>query len=174
MAKVSFAKLGLKPNSDVVTIIHNEQEIEVRQYLPISEKTELIGRVINKSMDDNGYYNPLKITVFLTLEIMYVYTNLNYTPKMKEDELKLYDLCIGSTLFSKVNTALPSGEWDSLYAIICAIMENVYTYKNSAVGILENISQDYSALNYDAKEIQDSLANPENMQLLKDILTKLG
>ena len=53
-------------------------------------------------------------------------------------------------------------------------MKAIYTYRNSVLGILESISQDYSALNLDATEIQQKLADPDNMALLKQVLTKLG
>ena len=42
MAKVSFTKLGLKKNEEVGILHINEQDIEVKQYLPINEKLELI------------------------------------------------------------------------------------------------------------------------------------
>ena len=42
------------------------------------------------------------------------------------------------------------------------------------MGILENISTDYSNLNLDASAIQQKLADPENMELLRSILSKLG
>ena len=42
------------------------------------------------------------------------------------------------------------------------------------MGILENISADYSNLNLDATEIQSKLADPNNMALLRDVLSKLG
>jgi hypothetical protein len=42
------------------------------------------------------------------------------------------------------------------------------------LGILETIKTDYSDLNLDATEIQSKLADPENMELLKNILSRLG
>jgi hypothetical protein len=42
------------------------------------------------------------------------------------------------------------------------------------MGILDNISTDYSNLNLDATEIQKKIGNPENITLLKDVLAKLG
>jgi len=46
MAKVTFTKLGLKVNQEIKTIEYNEQVVEIKQYLPIQEKLQLIGRVI--------------------------------------------------------------------------------------------------------------------------------
>ena len=69
MAKLAFTKLGLKTNNQIKTIQFNEQEIEVKQYLPINEKLEMISNVINLSADDNNFANPVKVRVFTTLEI---------------------------------------------------------------------------------------------------------
>ena len=42
------------------------------------------------------------------------------------------------------------------------------------MGILENISADYSSLDLEASKIQQKLADPNNMAFLKNVLTKLG
>ena len=162
MAKVSFTKLGLKKNEEVGILHINEQDIEVKQYLPINEKLELISSVINSAADENNFSNPVKVNVFLTLEILYHYTNINFTDKQKEDPIKLYDLVVSSGLVNKVTNLIPEEELDEV------------TYRNSALGILESISQDYSNLDLDATEIQEKLADPENMAFLKQVLTKLG
>lgn len=174
MAKVSFTKLGLKKNEEVGILHINEQDIEVKQYLPINEKLELISSVINSAADENNFSNPVKENVFLTLEILYHYTNINFTDKQKEDPVKLYDLVVSSGLVNKVTDLIPEEELDEVINGVAQSVKAIYTYKNSALGILESISQDYSALNLDATEIQQKLADPDNMALLKQVLTKLG
>ena len=174
MAKVSLTKLGLKVNQDVKNIEFNEQNIEVKQYLPINEKLELISSVINSAADENNFSNPVKENVFLTLEILYHYTNINFTDKQKEDPVKLYDLVVSSGLVNKVTDLIPEEELDEVINGVAQSVKAIYAYKNSALGILESISQDYNALNLDATEIQQKLADPDNMALLKQVLTKLG
>lgn len=174
MAKVSFTKLGLKKNEEVGILHINEQDIEVKQYLPINEKLELISSVINFAADENNFSNPVKENVFLTLEILYHYTNINFTDKQKEDPVKLYDLVVSSGLVNKVTDLIPEEELDEVINGLAQSVKAIYTYRNSALGILESISQDYSALNLDATEIQQKLADPDNMALLKQVLTKLG
>lgn len=174
MAKVSFTKLGLKKNEEVGILHINEQDIEVKQYLPINEKLELISSVINSAADENNFSNPVKENVFLTLEILYHYTNINFTDKQKEDPVKLYDLIVSSGLVNKVTDLIPEEELDEVINGVAQSVKAIYTYRNSALGILESISQDYSALNLDATEIQQKLADPDNMALLKQVLTKLG
>ena len=174
MAKVSLTKLGLKVNQDIKNIEFNEQIIEVKQYLPINEKLELISSVINSAADENNFSNPVKENVFLTLEILYHYTNINFTDKQKEDPVKLYDLVVSSGLVNKVTDLIPEEELDEVINGVAQSVKAIYTYRNSVLGILESISKDYSNLDLDATEIQQKLADPDNMTLLKQVLTKLG
>ena len=175
MAKVSFTKLGLSKNQNIKDIIWNEQVIEIKQYLPINDKLDLIANVINAAHDGNkNFSNPVQVKVYTALEILYFYTNINFTDRQKEDSAKLYDLVYGSGLIDKIIENIPEQEYRELNKGIEDSIEAIYSYQNSVLGILDNIKEDYSSLNFDATEIQAKLADPENMALLKDVLAKLG
>lgn len=175
MAKVSLTKLGLKVNQDIKTIKFNEQIVEVKQYLPVNIKLELISNVINRILlENNNFINPIKIEVFTVIEMLYCYTNINFTEKQKEDIPKLYDLVVSSELWERIIEAIPEEEFDFVVEGVIKSIKEIYKYKNSAMGILENISTDYSNLDLEATEIQNKLNDPENMAFLKDVLTKLG
>ena len=81
MAKVSFTKLGLSKNQEVKEVKFNEQIIEVKQYLPVNDKLMLISDVINMSMGENNFANPVQVSVFTTIGILEYYTNINFTEK---------------------------------------------------------------------------------------------
>lgn len=174
MAKISLTKLGLKVNQDIKTIEFNGQTIEVKQYLPVNEKLALIGNVINFAHDENNFSNPVKISIYTTLEIMYNYTNINFTDKQKEDPAKLYDMLISSGLVAEVINVIPEAEYHEILCGVSDSIDAVYTYRNSVMGILDSISQDYSSLDLNATEIQKKLSDPNNMELLKQILSNLG
>ena len=174
MAKIPFSKLGLKVNTDVAILHFNDQNIEVLRYLPMSDKLDLITTVVNNTVDDNGFYNPVKLDIFLMLEIVEAYTNLTFTTKQKEDPLKLYDLLCSSGLITAVLDVIGSNEVSSLQNSVKQTIESIYNYRNSILGILETVSNDYSGLDLEASNIQEKLANGENIGLLKDILSKLG
>ena len=174
MAKVSLTKLGLKINQEIKTITFNEQEIEVKQYLPINDKLTIISNIINNSADEYSFANPVKIKVFIALEIIYNYTNINFTDKQKEDGAKLYDLLHSSGLIGAVYEVLPYSEREEIAAGVQNSITSIYSYKNSVMGILDTISADYNNLNLDATEIQQKIGDPKNMALLKQVLTKLG
>ncbi len=177
MAKISYNKLGITKDelNKVQTVEYNDQTIEVKQYLPIAEKSELITRVLNNSVDENtGYYNLLKLDMNLGLEIVYAYSNISFTEKQKEDPMKLYDMLNASKVLNLIIGLVPDGEFYYLNKTTHEMANNIVTYRNSAMGIMEAISADYSNLDLDATDIQKKLNDPDNMALLKDVLIKLG
>ena len=174
MAKLAFTKLGLKINDEIKTIEFNEQAIEVKQYLPVNEKLEVIAEVLNNSADDNNFANPVKVDVYTAIVVLEAYTNISFTEKQKENVTKLYDIVVSTGFYNRVIEAIPHEEINSLNIAINDTIDAFYRYRNSVVGILENISTDYSNLNRDASAIQQKLADPENMELLRSVLSKLG
>lgn len=179
MAKVAFSKLDLKVNCIENVITHTtskgeELNYQVRNYLPIQEKMELVSRIINQSIDDNGFYNPMRVKLYTVLEITYAYTNLTFTAKQKEDVFKLFDLLVSSGVYDTIIANINQGDLQELQAGIFDTIANIYNYRNSVMGILDNVVNDYSNLNLDASEIHSKLADPENMALLRQVLDKLG
>ena len=175
MAKIAFTKLGLKRKDEVKTVNINNNAIEVKQYLPINDKLALISRVINLSHDSsNNFANPVQVEVIGTIEIIMAYTNLSFTEKQKEDYAKLYDLLKENGITKDLIGAIPGDEYAFLIDGINESIEAVYKYQNSVLGILEAVSQDYSNLEFDAANIQQQLADPNNLELLRGIMSKLG
>ena len=174
MAKVSFAKLGIKTDSSIEKIQFGEHTIEVKKYLPMQEKMEMISNIINLSADENKFYNPMKLDVFTALEIMDNYTNISFTEKQKEDPAKLYDQLTSSGLYNKVLDVITPEEWYYINNTLTETVQSIYSYQNSVMGILDTISQDYSNLKFDAEDIEQTLKDPGTMTLLKEVLTKLG
>ena len=179
MAKVPFSKLQACVNGSDCTLGYynkagEEIKYEVKYYLSFKEKLDLVSNIINQSIDDNGFYNPMRVKLFMTLETVYAYTNLSFTDKMKEDPFKLYDILVSTGIFKEIVRAISEDDWKEIQESVWDTIENIYEYRNSAMGILNTLYSDYNNLNLDATDIQNKLADPENMSLLKDILTKMG
>lgn len=179
MAKVPFSKLQASINNcDCKKSYRNKagEEIcyEVKYYLPFAEKLELVSRIINQSVDDNGFYNPMRVKLYMALEVVYAYTNLSFTEKMKEDPFKLYDILVSTGIFTDIIDCICEKDWVEIQAGVWDTIKNIYDYRNSVMGILERVKDDYSNLELNAANIQDQLSNPSNMELLRDVLAKLG
>lgn len=174
MAKLAFTKLGLKPNNEITMVEFNEQTIEIKQYLPVEEKLDLIANVLELSHDENNFSNPVKIDIYTFLQILDKYTNLSFTEKQKEDPTKIYNLFTETGLKEKIIKAIPEYEYSALVLAIEKTVKSVYDYRNSLFGILDAISTDYDNLKLDAIDIQQQLKDPNALGLVKDIVTRLG
>ena len=179
MAKVPFTKLqasvdGCETGNSYENKNGDSITYYVKHYLPVKDKLEMISNIINQSLDGNGFYNPLRVKMFTALEIVYAYTNLSFTDKMKEDPFKLYDLLVSTGIFDEVVAAIAENDWNEIQDSVWSTIDNIYAYKNSALGILDTMSTDYNNLDLDATEIQKKISDPENLELLKAIMTKLG
>lgn len=174
MAKVAFSKLGLKKTEEVEVIEWNEQKIEVKQYLPIEDKLDMIANIINQSADYNGYYNPARIYIFTILEMIDYYTNISLTEKQKADVFKTFDLFVNSGLSVAIFDKINPYEYNQIKSWVHELINSIYNYKNSVVGIMDTIKEDFNLMDLDASKIAQNLGNKENMELLKDILTQMG
>ena len=176
MAKVAFSKLGIKENKDVNTIVFNDIDIEIKRYLPIEDKLNMISAAINNAMDENGDINSVVLEAHFNLQVVFYYTNLTFTDKQKENLVKLYDLLKGSGLMDAVIDAIgfDNEEYYDAYRGCKSTVNEIMTKKQSARGIMEDIVANYGNMNFDTAEMQKNLSDPNNLTLLKNIMNKLG
>ena len=168
MAKIPFTKLSLSKNTSTKELDWNGQKVEIKQYLPIENKLEVISKIISFSADDHIFYNPCKVEIYELLEIILAYTNINLTDKQQEDVLKLYDLFISSGFSTKVKELIPEDELKYIHEGAWAAIKEFYRYRDSAMGIMEQISLDKLT------DIIDQIKNSDEIQNLQQLTTQLG
>lgn len=174
MAKVSLNSITPVKKVDSVKIKIGEQEVEVLQYLPINDKLALAERVLNMTLDDTGFLNPVRLEVYTYLEIIRTYTNISITDKMMENAPKTYDLLEMNNILVSIVNAIPEEEYNALIGMIEDSAEHTVKYLTSFVGMMKTVSQDYDATKMNVDEIMNTLDNPEKIGLVKDILDKIG
>ena len=174
MAKVAFSKLGLKKTEEVEVIEWNEQKIEVKQYLPIEDKLDMIANIINQSADYNGYYNPARIYIFTILEMIDYYTNISLTEKQKADVFKTFDLFVNSGLSAAIFDKINPYEYNQIKSWVHELINSIYVYKNSVVGIMDTIKEDFNLMDLDTEKLVERLGNKENTEFINELLNKMG
>lgn len=175
MAKIAFSKFKLENYKDDVVIKEIDgNEVEIKQYLPIQDKLGLISEVISNSMDQNNFNNTLKQDVCFVIAVIEYYTNISFTAKQKENIPKLYDGIWYNKIYQQIEENIPKEEMKQLKDGLKQIHENFYKYQTSALGIMESITKDYGETNLEATDIYNKIADPNNMELLKSILEKIG
>ncbi len=154
----------------------NDKRIEVKTYLPVNDKLDLISWIINQSADELKFYNIGKIEVFKTVGLVKYYTNIEFTDiDLSNNNITIiYDLLISTGLFNEIKFLIPKQEIMWIDKVLMDTVDSIYKYQNSIFGILDAVTTDYKDLNFDISELQKNISNPENLTLLKDVVTKLG
>lgn len=177
MFKIPFSELKTSINTEVVYLPFgsedDEKYYEVKKYLPLEKKLELVANIVNQSVDDNGFYNPMRVKMFILLECVFAYTNLEFSEEDMENLFELYDRLVCAGIGLAMVDAIEE-ELNIVTENVWETIKSVYAYRNSAMGILEHLTADYDNLKLDATEIQKILGDEKNLELLKNVITKLG
>lgn len=170
MAKLSFTKLNAKLDTGFENLIIDDQNIEIKHYLPISKKMEIVNEIVNKSVAKNpNYYNPGEIEVDQVLAIIENYTNLSFTDKQKEEYTKTYDLLVSSGIAKKIICRINDEELNVIELLLTQSLKNVYKYNNSIFSFIQMMSQ----TNTGVQELQKLFSN-NDLSWLKEVMANLG
>ena len=111
------------------------------KYLPIVDKKDLIDITLQKSEED-GIYDPVRMEMYFHLYIVYMYTNLYFTDKQKEDEEKLYDILESNGIITAVLNGMVEDEYAILLEWLNEKEKKIMKYRNTTGAILKNIIND--------------------------------
>ncbi len=139
MTKVTYSSLKLKTKEEIKKI--EDTDIEIIQYLPIQDKIDLIDITLQKAKEGR-LYNPIKVDMFFHLNLIYLYTNITFTDKQREDEYKLYDTLQSNGIINQVIAAMDENEYNGLLNMINEKIENELRYNTTAAAIISKIIDD--------------------------------
>lgn len=166
MSKVSYANLKLKTKTDVLTFDFEGEQIEVLQYLPISDKYDLIMITLQKAKEGN-IYNQLKLDMFFHLHLVYLYTNLSFTDKQRENEFKIYDTLQSNGFIDKMLELIPKEKYDELFEMVEKQVKMEMKYTTTAASVLNKFVDDLPKNAEAAMKIVDNF-DPNKFQAVKD------
>ena len=141
------------------TITLNEKTIQVKSYLPISDKMDVVQITIQKA--DNGrYIDQLALDMFFELNLVYSYSNIEVTQEDRDDQFALYDRWAQDGTINTVISAIPDEEYNKLREAVDATIEDLMRYRGTAAAVVNSFIQDLPRNAEIAKEIVDSF-DPE-------------
>lgn len=163
--KVSYANMKLKTKNSVKTFDFCGQKIEVLKYLPAQDKYDLLMVTLQKSLEGN-IYNDFKLDLFFELNLVYMYTNITFTEKQREDEFKLYDSLKSNGFFELFYNVLDETEYNELFGQLTLLREASEKSHMSIAGILGELTEN---LPKQAEAMADILQNFKPEQF-KDVI----
>lgn len=171
MTKVNLTKLNKIKSLDPIDIKIGEETISVVQYLPLEKKLTVMQNIIEQAgNNEEGFYNIVKLSVFYTIEMLRVYTNISFTEKQLEDPQKLYDIIVLNNIWETVKDSIPEKERDYIWDNTCVLAREITDYNHSALGILKMARADYGETDFNIASIMENIKDPETLGLMKEIL----
>lgn len=160
-----FSDLSLKVNNAVKAVSLYPDDsviIQVYQYLPIEDKNDLINLALQNSYE-NGVYNLIKLDMYFNLYMIYLYTDLEFTPEEKDDPAHLYDILQSNGILSLVERHMNSEEYTYLHNNLFATLDKKEKYSNTIAAVLQNFIKDLPA---NAEKAQQLIAqfDPQKFQ----------
>lgn len=174
MAKVSLTSITPIKKVDPITIDINGQTVTVEQYLPINDKLAIVEKVLAQTIDDTGFLNPVRLQVYTELEILRAYTNISITDKMMADAAKTYDLLRLNGILDNVIKSIPVEEYDTVFDAIDDSANHTVKYLTSFLGMIKTVQDNYNTSEMNVENLMQTLGDPNQIGLVKDILEKIG
>ena len=136
--KVSYTNMKLKVNTQVNTFQFAGQKIDVLKYLPAKDKYDLLMVTLQKATEQ-GAYNDFLVTMYFELNLVYMYTNISFTEKQREDEFKLYDALKSNGFFEIFFQTFNEDEYNELYSCLNSLQQNTMKYRMSMASTFNNL-----------------------------------
>lgn len=154
---MKYSDLGLTTSNEIKPIkFKNGFVINVKQYLPISEKLSLIDISLQNSIHADGYYDPMVLDFVFNTYVVFCYTDLEFTEEEKSEIGKIYDELLSSGLLNKILEAIPKAEYDELYNYLIEKQTAAVQYKGSLADAITTFMNDLPRNAEAAQKIIDS------------------
>lgn len=163
---MTFSELDLKTDKSIIPFQFQDKTIGIRKYLPIEEKNDLINISLQFAETASGLYDEVKLDVFFHLNLVYSYTDLEFSTDDKIDEYELYDKLVCSGFLDEFVSHLPEDEYNYLLEAVDVAKNNKINYNQSFASVVKTFIEDLPGNIKDAAEILDSFDKNKFVDLL--------
>ena len=154
-------------------VLSSGEKILVKSTIPVSDKIDLIQIALQKAEED-GIYNQIKLDIYFHLNLLYLYTDIDFSTEDREDEMRLYDILENNGVIVDVISAIGEEEYEGLVNYLEDIKKANLKYKNTAAAVLTRIIQDLPKNAAAAKEIIDSFDTEKYPELVNFVTAANG
>ena len=172
---MKYSELNLRePEVENHTVkLNSGVDLEVRTYLPIDDKANLITWAINLALDDKtGCISPVRFEVCFALGVVRWYAGIEFDDDVSLSDI--YDNFEQNDVINQVMGAIPIPEIDFVRDLAKDTAEDVVRYNNSFAGMIGMVSKDADGLDEQIKEIVGQLKNAEGLEQLAVIKDVVG
>ena len=152
MAQIDYKSLKLMRLVDKDIFKWGDFDIEVIKYLPIEARYDIVMITLQKAYED-GIFNPIKLEMYFHLNLIYMYTNIDFAEARKEDESKLYDELVSTGFMNE---------------FLKHVNEKVYTEMQEEIEQIAKLRSDYNGTIVNAiNKLIDTI--PQNAEAMQNL-----
>lgn len=159
MELINYSDLKLQYKPEYVYFNYQGQEYSVCQTLSIEDKYDLIEATLYKALE-GSLYNTTKLAMYFELNCIYLYSNILFTEKDREDEGKLYDILKQNGLAAEIMKRIPEKDIEALDAILNLEVEKREKQKQSINSVIETFLRELPKSTQEIKDIMQDF-DPE-------------
>ena len=152
---MKYQELELKRNLDMKQFSWNGKEIKVMKYLSIEAKYDIVMITIQEAYE-LGIYNPIKLDMCFHVNLVLMYTDLEFTEEEKDRIEKLYDEMVGSGFMAEFLKQIDPKDYKEMQEYIEEIIKAKTSYDFSAFGAFDKIINSLPDNAAAMKEIMDT------------------
>ena len=164
---MNYKDLNLHTDNDMYYIEVQGKKINIKKYLPINDKKDLVEITLQKAEQADGTYNEILIDMYFNLHLVYLYTDITFTDEDREDEMKLYDELESSGMLERILNKIPDEEYNVLMDYLKAMRGEISSYKHSAAAMVQKLIVDLPKNAEAAAKIVQNF-NPEKYKEVVD------
>lgn len=166
MAEIKYSDLKLEKNNGIKIFKWKDKDVEIKTYLSIDDKYDIVMITLQKAFEE-GIYNPIKLDMYFHLNLVYMFTNLVFTDKEREDESKLYDEMKSSGFLNKFLENIDPKEYAEMQELVDEIAEARVQYNSTTASVVRKFIDDLPQNAEAAQKIVENF-DPEKYQAVVD------
>lgn len=141
----------------------------VKQYLPIKDKYDIIDIVLQNAQE-NAVYNPIKMDMYFNTYVVLSYTDIEFTDEEKLDVETLYDTLSSSGILDEVIKNIPETEYNYLYDSLLSLSDSSEKYNSTIAAMIQTL---INTLPEQAEAVEKIIQNfdKEKLQQVIDFAT---
>lgn len=174
----SDMNLEIKEESTKIQVLNSKTDetinLEVRDYLPIDEKVQLIQFVVSNAVDDmTGCFSPVRTEIFSMIAICRWYAGIVFDEELSEVGV-MYDKLETNGIINAIISAIPEDEYTFINQLITETCKDIARYNNSFMGMMKFASENTSSLDSEVRDILEKIKDNEGMEQLSTIKDIVG
>lgn len=176
--RIKLANLGPIEESPIEYVQIGDAVLQVKKYIPYEEMLDMIQWCIDYIINDRPFISaPLK-KIVKDLAILNFFTNVDVSFLTEYHDMKdiyeEYDLVYRHNVMEEIIPKIDEGQMKFFNETLDATLESIMAYRNSAVGIIDALSQNAQQDTNNMESAMNMINDPDQMEKLGKLLKFAG